>query len=92
MSQQQSPNTVSIDEIPVDIDNTRSAEINSADVPDEIESITRELASKQPPPNPVVVLKAARWWYLQREQGECLGVVRKTQSSMMTRDCVSRTT
>jgi len=64
VSQQQSPDTVSIDEIPVDIDNTQSAEVDPADVPDEIESITRGLAGEQPPTNPLVVLKAARWWYI----------------------------
>ncbi|WP_248898469.1 hypothetical protein [Haloplanus halobius] len=51
MSQQQRPDNVSIDEIPVDIDNTQSAEIDPADVPDEIESITRVLAGEQPPTN-----------------------------------------
>jgi len=68
VSQQQSPDTVSIDEIPVDIDNTQSAEVDPADVPDEIESITRGLAGEQPPTNPLVVLKA-RWWYIHSRQG-----------------------
>ena len=67
MSQQQSPENVSIDDIPVDIANTQSAEIDPTDVPDEIESITRGLAGEQPPTNPIVVLKAARWWYLHGE-------------------------
>jgi len=69
VSQQQSPDTVSIDEIPVDIDNTQSAEVDPADVPDEIESITRGLAGEQPPTNPLVVLKAARWWYIHGKGG-----------------------
>jgi hypothetical protein len=69
VSQQQRPDTVSIDEIPVDIDNTQSAEVDSADVPDEIESITRGLAGEQPPTNPIVVLKAARWWYIHGKGG-----------------------
>jgi len=64
VSQQQSPDNVSIDDIPVDIVNTQSEEIDPADVPDEIESITRGLAGEQPSANPIVVLKAARWWYL----------------------------
>lgn len=69
MSQQQRPDNVSIDEIPVDIDNTQSSEVDPADVPDEIESITRGLAGEQPPTNPIVVLKAARWWYLHGKGG-----------------------
>ena len=70
MSQQQRADNVSIDDIPVDINNTQSAEVDSADVPDEIESITRGLAGEQPPTNPIVVLKAARWWYLHGRGGE----------------------
>jgi hypothetical protein len=69
VSQQQRPDNVSIDEIPVDIDNTQSSEVDPADVPDEIESITRGLAGEQPPTNPIVVLKAARWWYLHGRGG-----------------------
>jgi hypothetical protein len=69
VSQQQSPDNVSIDDIPVDIANTQSEKINPADVPDEIESITRGLAGEQPPTNPIVVLKAARWWYLHGKGG-----------------------
>ncbi|MDQ2056420.1 hypothetical protein [Halobellus sp. H-GB7] len=69
MSQQQNPENVSIDDIPVDIGNMQSAEIDPTDVPDEIESITRGLAGDQPPTNPIVVLKAARWWYLHGKGG-----------------------
>jgi len=70
VSQQQSPdNVVSIDEIPVDIDTTQSAEVEPVDIPDEIESITRGLAGEQPPTNPLVVLKAARWWYIHGKGG-----------------------
>ena len=69
VSQQQSANDVSIDEIPVDIANTQSGEVDSAEVPEEIRSITRGLASDQPPTNPLVVLKAARWWYIHGKGG-----------------------
>ena len=69
VSQQQSPRDVSIDKIPVDIANTQSGEIDPVDVPDEIESISRGLAGEQPPTNPLVVLKAARWWYLHGKGG-----------------------
>jgi len=69
VSQQQSDVTVSIDDIPVDIDTTQSAEIDPADIPDEIESISRSLADEQPPTNPLVVLKAARWWYIHGKGG-----------------------
>jgi len=65
----ESRHRLSIDEIPVDIDNTQSAEVDPADVPDEIESITRGLAGEQPPTNPLVVLKAARWWYIHGKGG-----------------------
>ena len=68
MSQQQT-NNVSIDDIPIDIDNTQSSEVNLTDIPDEIESITRGLAGEHPPTNPLVVLKAARWWYIHGKGG-----------------------
>ena len=69
MSQQQRPNDVSIDAIPVDIANTQSKDVDPTDVPDEIESITRGLAGEHPPTNPIVVLKAARWWYIHGKGG-----------------------
>jgi len=69
VSQQQRADNVSIDDIPVDIDNTQSGEVNPTDVPDEIESITRGLAGEHPPTNPLVVLKAARWWYIHGKGG-----------------------
>jgi len=69
VSQQQHANDVSVDEIPIDISNTQSGEINPGEVPAEIESITRGLASEQPPTNPLVVLKAARWWYIHGKGG-----------------------
>jgi len=69
VSQQQRPDNVSIDDIPVDIDNTQSGEVNTTDVPDEIVSISRGLASEHPPTNPLVVLKAARWWYIHGKGG-----------------------
>ncbi|MDQ2055242.1 hypothetical protein [Halobellus sp. H-GB7] len=69
MSQQQTADDVSVDEIPIDISNTQSGEIEPADVPGEIESITRGLASEQPPTNPLVVLKGARWWYIHGKGG-----------------------
>ncbi|WP_424005453.1 hypothetical protein ACOZ4I_19765 (plasmid) [Haloarcula salina] len=69
MSQQQRPNDVSINDIPVDVSNTQSGEVDPAEVPEEIRSITRGLASEQPPTNPLVVLKAARWWYIHGKGG-----------------------
>ncbi|WP_408960748.1 hypothetical protein [Natrinema sp. 74] len=69
MSQQQSQNDVSIDAIPVDIANTQSGEVVPDEVPEEIRSITRGLAGEQPPTNPLVVLKAARWWYIHGKGG-----------------------
>ena len=69
MSQQQSQNDISIDDIPVDVANTQSSEVDPSEVPEEIQSITRGLASEQPPTNPLVVLKAARWWYLHGKGG-----------------------
>ncbi|USZ73506.1 hypothetical protein [Natronosalvus halobius] len=69
MSQQQSANNVSIDAIPVDIANAQSDDVDPADVLDEIESITRGLAGQHPPTNPLVVLKAARWWYVHGKGG-----------------------
>jgi len=66
---QQQTNNVSIDDIPIDIDNTQSSEVNPTDIPDEIESITRGLAGEHPPTNPLVVLKAARWWYIHGKGG-----------------------
>ncbi|WP_136591354.1 hypothetical protein [Salinigranum halophilum] len=69
MSQRQHADDVSVDEIPIDISNTQSGEIDPGEVPAEIESITRGLASEQPPTNPLVVLKAARWWYIHGKGG-----------------------
>ena len=69
MSQQQSAENASIDEIPVDIATTQSDTVEPGDVPGEIESITRGLASEHPPTNPLVVLKAARWWYIHGKGG-----------------------
>ena len=69
MSQQQRAENVSIDDIPVDIAITQSDTVEINDVPKEIESITRGLASEHPPTNPIVVLKAARWWYLHGKGG-----------------------
>ena len=69
MSQQQRQNDISIDDIPVDVANTQSSEVDPSEVPEEIQSITRGLASEQPPTNPLVVLKAARWWYLHGKGG-----------------------
>jgi len=69
VSQQQPADDVSVDEIPIDISTTQPGEIEPADVPAEIESITRGLAGEQPPTNPIVVLKAARWWYLHGKGG-----------------------
>lgn len=69
MSEQQSANDVSIDDIPVDIANTQSGDVEPTDIPDEIESITRGLAGVHPPTNPLVVLKAARWWYVHGKGG-----------------------
>ncbi|ELY73490.1 hypothetical protein [Natrinema pallidum] len=69
MSQQQSANDVSIDAIPVNIANTQSGEVTPDEVPEEIRSITRGLAGEQPPTNPLVVLKAARWWYIHGKGG-----------------------
>jgi len=69
VSQQQSPRDVSIDEIPVDIANTQSDDVHASDVPEEIQSLTCALASTEPPTNPLVVLKAARWWYIHGKGG-----------------------
>jgi len=69
VSQQQRQNDISIDDIPVDVANTQSSEVDPSEVPEEIQSITRGLASEQPPTNPLVVLKAARWWYIHGKGG-----------------------
>ncbi|UTF55772.1 hypothetical protein [Natronosalvus rutilus] len=69
MSQQQSADSVSIDDISIDIANTQSGNVDPTDVPDKIESITRGLASQYPPTNPLVVLKVARWWYVHGKGG-----------------------
>ncbi len=69
VSQQQNANDVSIDAIPVDVANSQSAGVEPEDVPEEIRSITQALATEQPPTNPLVVLKAARWWYIHGKGG-----------------------
>ncbi|WP_254544790.1 hypothetical protein [Halomarina pelagica] len=69
MSQQQHSSDVSIDAIPVDGANSQSAEVEPEDVPEEPRSITQALATEQPPTNPLVALKAARWWYIHGKGG-----------------------
>ncbi len=69
MSQQQHPSDISIGQIPIDLSNTQTSEVNPAEVPEEIQSITRGLASEQPPTNSLVVLKAARRWYIHGKGG-----------------------
>jgi hypothetical protein len=69
VSHQLSPSDVSIDNIPVDIANTQSGDVHASDVPEEVRSLTCALASTEPPTNPLVVLKAACWWYIHGEGG-----------------------
>ncbi|WP_353635001.1 hypothetical protein ABSL23_05635 [Halobacterium sp. NMX12-1] len=69
MSHDQRSTDVSIDAIPIDLETTQTGDVDLSDVPDDIESITRGLAGEQPPTNPIVVLQAARWWYLHGEGG-----------------------
>ena len=44
---------MSVDEIPIDPANTVTGYVDSGDVPEGIQSITNELASPQPPTNPL---------------------------------------
>lgn len=60
---------VSIDPIPVDLATSRADRIDPAEGPESIRSITLALASEQPPTNPLVVLQAARWWYVHGQGG-----------------------
>ncbi|WP_436932692.1 hypothetical protein [Halosimplex halobium] len=69
MSSHDDATDVSIDPIPVDITMTDSEPITPDDVPVEIESLTLALANESPPTNPLVVLKAARWWYIHGQGG-----------------------
>ena len=69
MSQQRNSSDISIDQIPIDLPNTQTSKVDPADIPDEIESITRGLAGEHPPTNPLVVLKAACWWYINGKGG-----------------------
>ena len=69
MSQQQNPSDIAIDQIPIGLPNTQTSGVDPADVPEEIQSITCGLASEHPPTNPLVVLKAARWWYIHGKGG-----------------------
>ena len=69
MSKLQERDDVSIDPIPVDVSKSLSDEVNPTEIPDVIDSLTRALASDEPPTNPLVVLKAARWWYIHGRGG-----------------------
>ncbi|WP_058365583.1 hypothetical protein [Haloparvum sedimenti] len=69
MNQQQRTTDVALDDIPIDIAAAQTTNVEPGDVPDEIASITRALAQDQPPTNPLVVLKAARWWYIHGKGG-----------------------
>lgn len=64
MSERQQSATADVDSIAVEPANAHTGEVDVADVPDEIAEITRALAGRSPPTNPIVVLKAGRWWYL----------------------------
>ena len=64
MSEHYKSATADVDGIAVKPANARTGQIDVEDVPDDITDITRALAGRSPPTNPIVVLKAARWWYL----------------------------
>lgn len=69
MGERQLSATADVDGIAVEPANTLTGEVDMADVPGEIADITRALAGRSPPTNPLVVLKAARWWYLHGRGG-----------------------
>lgn len=69
MSRQQNEPDGSSDAVTAAVPTTRAAAVAPAAVPEEIRSITRALASEQPPTNPLDVLKAARWWYIHGQGG-----------------------
>ncbi|MFC7216016.1 hypothetical protein ACFQO4_18260 [Saliphagus sp. GCM10025334] len=64
MSEHNKSATADVDGIAVKPANARTSQIDVLNVPDDIADITRALAGRSPPTNPIVVLKAARWWYL----------------------------
>lgn len=68
MTQQEDYN-ISVDEIPIDIEATKTRVVEPETIPTEISLITQRLASGHPPTNPLVILQAARWWYIHG-QGE----------------------
>jgi hypothetical protein len=69
VSQQQQSADSSVDGITVDSATAHSGDIEPGTVPDKIEATTLVLASADSPTNPLVVLKAARWWYLHGKGG-----------------------
>ncbi|GAD52498.1 hypothetical protein MBEHAL_1258 [Halarchaeum acidiphilum MH1-52-1] len=69
MNEKQERDDVAIDPIPVDVSKSLSDEVDPSEIADEIDSLTRALASDKPPTNPLVVLKAARWWYIHGKGG-----------------------
>jgi len=58
------PRTVTVDEIPIHPSLSLTGDVEPADVPKEIRLITDALAVQDLPTNPLVVLQAARWWYV----------------------------
>jgi len=56
-----------IDGISVDIATAQSGDVHADEIPEAIRSLTRGLASTEPPTNPLLVLTAARWWYVHGE-------------------------
>lgn len=56
--------TLEIDSIAVDPSSTTTGEVQVSEIPREIAEITSGLIGQQPQSNPLIVLKAARWWYV----------------------------
>lgn len=64
MTEQSTSVSIEIDSIAVDPAGTATGEVHVDEIPDEITAITRGLIGQHPQSNPLVVLRAARWWYI----------------------------
>lgn len=64
MAEQSHTPSFEIDGIVIDPSSIDIGDVDIDDVPADIAAITSGLVGTEPQTNPIVILKAARWWYL----------------------------
>lgn len=64
MNEQPRSVSIEIDGIAINPSSTTTGEVQVGEIPEEIVEITMGLVGQTPQSNPLIVLKAARWWYV----------------------------